>query len=198
MPRAGPDCGRLPTSSARRCSTSWARAWPARGCSTPVRERVRWASRRSAVAPHTSRSSIGTGALSISSPRTWLDAPCWMVTRLCSADLGSEIHRIGPAANFDLIFLDPPYDTDTVVLAARGPRLAGRRRPADRRYARRAGAPGAAVEGLQRTREVTSGDSALGFYAKNLVLPGRMIRGVNPGARRPDGEGAKSELIGHQ
>ena len=82
------------------------------------------------------------------------------------ADLGSEIHRIRPAANFDLIFLDPPYDTDTVVLA----RAVRDWLAADGllivEYARRAGAQGAAVEGLQRTREVTSGDSALGFYAR--------------------------------
>ncbi|HEX2311889.1 MAG TPA: hypothetical protein VHH91_14350, partial [Vicinamibacterales bacterium] len=61
-------------------------------------------------------------------------------------------------------FLDPPYDTDTAVLA----RAVRDWLAADGllivEYARRAGAPGAAVEGLQRTREVRAGDSALGFY----------------------------------
>jgi 16S rRNA (guanine(966)-N(2))-methyltransferase RsmD len=81
------------------------------------------------------------------------------------ADLGSEAAGIRPAADFDFIFLDPPYDTDAAVLA----RAVRDWLAADGllvvEYARRAGAPGA-VEGLQQTREVTSGDSALGFYAK--------------------------------
>jgi 16S rRNA (guanine966-N2)-methyltransferase len=81
------------------------------------------------------------------------------------ADLGSEAQRLRQATEFDFIFLDPPYDTDSAVLA----RAVGDWLAADGvliiEYARRTGAP-RAVEGLQRTREVTSGDSALGFYVK--------------------------------
>jgi 16S rRNA (guanine966-N2)-methyltransferase len=85
-------------------------------------------------------------------------------TLIC-ADLGSEAHRLRHATDFDVIFLDPPYDTDATVLA----RAVGDRLAADGvlliEYARRTGAP-SDIEDLQRTREVTSGDSALGFYVK--------------------------------
>jgi 16S rRNA (guanine966-N2)-methyltransferase len=68
-----------------------------------------------------------------------------------------------PQADFDFIFLDPPYDTDASAIGrAVGPWLA----PDGMlivEYARRAGAP-ASIDGLQKVREVTSGDSALGFY----------------------------------
>jgi 16S rRNA (guanine966-N2)-methyltransferase len=78
------------------------------------------------------------------------------------ADLGSPAAR-PPQAAFDLIFLDPPYDTDpAVVVRAVGEWLA----PDGLlvvEYARRRGAP-SLVGALERTREVTSGDSALGFY----------------------------------
>jgi 16S rRNA (guanine966-N2)-methyltransferase len=84
---------------------------------------------------------------------------------LVRADLGTEAHRLRPSSDYDFIFLDPPYDTDTAALA----RAVRDWLAADGvlviEYARRAGAP-ADVEGLQRTREVTSGDSALGFYVK--------------------------------
>jgi 16S rRNA (guanine966-N2)-methyltransferase len=78
------------------------------------------------------------------------------------ADLGSDAAR-PPQAAFDLIFLDPPYDTDPAVVA----RAVGEWLAPDGllvvEYARRTGAP-ASIEGLQRTREVRAGDSALGFY----------------------------------
>ena len=82
------------------------------------------------------------------------------------ADLCDDAARLRHATDFDFVFLDPPYDTDTAVLA----RAVRDWLAADGlliiEYARRAGAP-AGVEGLQRTREVTSGDSALGFYVRS-------------------------------
>ena len=69
------------------------------------------------------------------------------------------------AAPFDIMFFDPPYDEQVDdVLAAAGERLApdgvlvlehARRRMSPERLGR-----------LQRTRDVTSGDSALAWYAK--------------------------------
>jgi 16S rRNA (guanine966-N2)-methyltransferase len=81
------------------------------------------------------------------------------------ADLGSEAQHLRHATDFDFIFLDPPYDTESAVLAgAVGDWLAAEG-VLIIEYARRTGAPGG-IEGLRRTREVTSGDSALGFYVK--------------------------------
>jgi 16S rRNA (guanine966-N2)-methyltransferase len=84
---------------------------------------------------------------------------------LLRADLGSQTGGLRHGTDFDFIFLDPPYDTDSALLArAVRDRLAAGGLLAIE-YARRAGSP-ADVEGLRRTREVTSGDSALGFYVK--------------------------------
>jgi len=82
---------------------------------------------------------------------------------LIRADLGA-VARI-PQAEFDLIFLDPPYDADTSVtvgavaewLAPDGLLIV--------EYAKRTGGP-PLIDRLRRTREVMSGDSALGFYAR--------------------------------
>ena len=78
------------------------------------------------------------------------------------ADLDGASARV-PQADFDFIFLDPPYDTDASVIGcAVGPWLA----PDGMlivEHARRTGAP-AGMDGLQKVREVTSGDSALGLY----------------------------------
>jgi 16S rRNA (guanine966-N2)-methyltransferase len=84
---------------------------------------------------------------------------------IVQADLGTEAHRIRPAADFDVIFLDPPYDTDTAAIARAVRDWLATDGLLIVEYARRAGAP-APVEGLQRTREVMSGDSALAFYAR--------------------------------
>jgi 16S rRNA (guanine966-N2)-methyltransferase len=84
------------------------------------------------------------------------------------ADLGTAARP--PQTVFDLILLDPPYDADpAVVVRAVGEWLA----PDGLlvvEYARRRGAP-AAVGGLHRTREVRSGDSALGFYRHATESP---------------------------
>jgi 16S rRNA (guanine966-N2)-methyltransferase len=66
-------------------------------------------------------------------------------------------------ASFDFVLLDPPYDqTADEPISAAGPRLA-----ADGvlvlEHARRQPAP-ASAGALLRTRQVTSGDSALSFY----------------------------------
>ena len=71
-------------------------------------------------------------------------------------------------ASVDLVLLDPPYgQTPDEPISAAGPKLA-----ADGvlvlEHARRQPAPASAGT-LQRTRQVTSGDSALSFY----VLAGR-------------------------
>jgi 16S rRNA G966 N2-methylase RsmD len=69
-------------------------------------------------------------------------------------------------ASFDIVFLDPPYGADELqgALAAAAPFVA-----ADSlliiEHAKRDRAP-EAVEGLVRTRELVSGDSALSFYAR--------------------------------
>jgi 16S rRNA (guanine966-N2)-methyltransferase len=78
------------------------------------------------------------------------------------ADLDGGAARVRQA-DFDFIFLDPPYDTDASVMG----RAVGCWLAPDGmlivEHARRAGAP-ASMDGLQKVREVTSGDSALGFY----------------------------------
>jgi 16S rRNA (guanine966-N2)-methyltransferase len=78
------------------------------------------------------------------------------------ADLGSSAASVPPAV-FDLIFLDPPYDTDPAVVA----RAVGTWLAPDGllvvEYARRTAAP-TIIDGVVRFREVVSGDSALGFY----------------------------------
>jgi 16S rRNA G966 N2-methylase RsmD len=72
-----------------------------------------------------------------------------------------------PAAPFDLVFLDPPYDEPdlTASIAAAEPLMASegllvlehaRRRPAPEGVGR-----------LRRTRDLTSGDSALAFYQRS-------------------------------
>jgi 16S rRNA (guanine966-N2)-methyltransferase len=73
-------------------------------------------------------------------------------------------------AVFDLIFLDPPYETNpSDAIATVEPALV----PDGLlviEYARRPGGPEAAA-GLTRVREVGSGASALGFYARVPVAP---------------------------
>jgi 16S rRNA G966 N2-methylase RsmD len=72
--------------------------------------------------------------------------------------------RIG-AARFDLIFLDPPYDQAKMLAALHAAvPLVGAGTLLVLEHARRDPTP-ASVERLARTRELTSGDSALAFYA---------------------------------
>jgi 16S rRNA (guanine966-N2)-methyltransferase len=86
------------------------------------------------------------------------------------ADLGSAAARL-PQTLFDFIFLDPPYDAD----AADAARAVGEWLSPDGllvvEYARRTAAP-ETIDGLRRVREVTSGDSALGFYARRQTVSG--------------------------
>jgi 16S rRNA (guanine966-N2)-methyltransferase len=77
-----------------------------------------------------------------------------------------DLVRSGPQAFrtvFDLIFLDPPYETNpAAALSAVAPTLA----PGGLlvvEHAKRMEAP-AEIGHLRRAREVTAGDSALGFY----------------------------------
>jgi 16S rRNA (guanine(966)-N(2))-methyltransferase RsmD len=69
-----------------------------------------------------------------------------------------------PAQPYDLIFLDPPYDTDPVAVART---IAGRLQPDGLLVIehRRGRVMPDRIEHLARTREVPSGDSALAFYA---------------------------------
>ena len=68
------------------------------------------------------------------------------------------------SGSFDLVFLDPPYDSDEVLDALE---LAGRRLAAGGvialEHAARRDAPDA-VPGLTRVRRIVAGDSALSFY----------------------------------
>ena len=78
------------------------------------------------------------------------------------ADLGTAAPHL-PPAGFDLIFLDPPYDTDpaVVVRAVEESLAPGGLLVVE--HARRRETP-EAIGRLVRVRVVTSGDSALGFY----------------------------------
>ncbi len=71
------------------------------------------------------------------------------------------------AGDFEVLFLDPPYDADagrlSAVLAQAGDRLA-EAGVLVLEHGRRQGAPDAAGR-LVRTRVIASGDSALSFYA---------------------------------
>jgi len=92
-------------------------------------------------------------------------ARCGVVDRyaIIRADCGSGAFT-EPQALFDLVFLDPPYDTDAAVLADA---VACRLAPGGLmivEHARRTGAP-VRIGTLERSREVVSGDSALSFYA---------------------------------
>ena len=71
-----------------------------------------------------------------------------------------------PAADaFDMIFLDPPYGAADAGRGARHRVAARRRQPRSSiiEHARRDAAPESGGA-LVRTRELTSGDSALAFY----------------------------------
>ena len=79
------------------------------------------------------------------------------------ADLGSPGTHL-PPSSFDLIFLDPPYDTDPVEVMGR---VGGWLRPGGRlvlEHARRREPPEVAGV-LTRVRRVQAGDSVLAFYA---------------------------------
>ena len=83
----------------------------------------------------------------------------------------ADLVRSGPAAFstvFDLIFLDPPYETDpAAAVSALAPALAPQGLLVIE-HARRTDAPAAAGR-LQRVREVVAGDSALSFYRPSDV-----------------------------
>jgi 16S rRNA (guanine(966)-N(2))-methyltransferase RsmD len=76
------------------------------------------------------------------------------------ADVGSR------GGSFDLMFLDPPYGALELAaaLAAAEPLMGAETRLVVE-HAKRDHAP-EGIPGLERTREVTSGDSALAFYVK--------------------------------
>jgi 16S rRNA (guanine966-N2)-methyltransferase len=83
-------------------------------------------------------------------------------------DLGRREEPL--TADFDLVILDPPYDTNAAsVLEAVAPMLA----PDGLlvlEYDRRRGAPVESA-GLTRVREAVAGDSALGFYRRTTPTP---------------------------
>ena len=81
--------------------------------------------------------------------------------------------RPGEAA-FDVIFLDPPYgSTDLSDALASAEPLVGDATLLVIEHATRDPAPGRAGR-LARTREVTSGDSALAFYRRSPDVDGRL------------------------
>jgi 16S rRNA (guanine(966)-N(2))-methyltransferase RsmD len=103
------------------------------------------------------------------------------------ADVGAALDALPAADAFDLILLDPPYDSDNVsaALDAAARRLsregvvvlerASRREPAD-------------AAGLQRTRDVKSGDSTLTFFRRRDSASGDPDANHDPGRATPGGE----------
>jgi 16S rRNA (guanine(966)-N(2))-methyltransferase RsmD len=82
------------------------------------------------------------------------------------AGFADAIPRLGRGAGFDLVFLDPPYGAVELAGAidAAGPLVGvGTRLVVE--HAARDRAP-ERTGGLERTRELTSGDSALAFYRR--------------------------------
>jgi 16S rRNA (guanine966-N2)-methyltransferase len=80
------------------------------------------------------------------------------------ADLDRAGSRL-PHAEFDLVFLDPPYDMDPVaMMQAAGEWLAASGQLVVEHATRRAVPE--RVGGLHRVRQVVAGDSALGFYVR--------------------------------
>jgi 16S rRNA (guanine966-N2)-methyltransferase len=77
-----------------------------------------------------------------------------------------------PSAGFDIVFLDPPYGGANLIeaLDAAAP-LVGAETLLVLEHARRDESP-VQRGGLQRTRVLTSGDSALGFYRQLHATPG--------------------------
>jgi 16S rRNA (guanine(966)-N(2))-methyltransferase RsmD len=75
-------------------------------------------------------------------------------------------HKRLPEPGFDIIFLDPPYGKDEMIeaLTVAAP-LAGEATLVVLEHAKRDGSPDE-IAGLTRTRALTSGDSALSFYAR--------------------------------
>jgi 16S rRNA (guanine966-N2)-methyltransferase len=93
-------------------------------------------------------------------------ARCGITDRfvIIRGDLSSLSTRV-PHSAFDLIFLDPPYDTDPVeVMRAVGERLGAEGRLVVEHARRRVMPP--RVGNLAEVRRVASGDSVLAFYAR--------------------------------
>jgi|SRR5579871_1899300 len=92
--------------------------------------------------------------------------------RACGVADGYVIIRAGvagaaanlPPASFDLVLLDPPYETDATEAIAPAARLLAANGTLVLEHARRSPAPEVVGE-LTRTREVASGDSALALYS---------------------------------
>jgi 16S rRNA (guanine966-N2)-methyltransferase len=91
---------------------------------------------------------------------------CGMADRcaIIRADLGHTTARV-PHQAYDLIFLDPPYDTEPEVVA----RVVGEWLHPEGslivEHARRRTVP-ERIDGLRCVRHLLSGDSALGFYVR--------------------------------
>jgi 16S rRNA (guanine(966)-N(2))-methyltransferase RsmD len=79
------------------------------------------------------------------------------------AGIDRAVATLAPAS-FDLVVLDPPYDQPLEPIVARVAPLVAANGTLVVEHARRQPSPTAAG-GLTRTREVTSGDSALTFYS---------------------------------
>jgi 16S rRNA (guanine966-N2)-methyltransferase len=79
------------------------------------------------------------------------------------AGIDRAVTDLAPAS-FDLVLLDPPYDAQLEPIVGRVARLLAANGALVLEHARRQASP-ASAGGLTRTREVTSGDSALAFYS---------------------------------
>ena len=76
-----------------------------------------------------------------------------------------RLDPLGPIDIFDLVLLDPPYDDPPAEVIAMVAHLVAPGGLLVIEHARRRTAPEAAA-GLARTRQITSGDSMLSFYAR--------------------------------
>ena len=168
----GTACGRRPTSCARRCSTCSARTLAARASSTAMPAPARSASRRSAGARRTSRSSraIRGRRPDRGEPAALRRHDRYAIIRAEFAGVAARLLRPTPAepekeaGQFDVIFLDPPYGAEEMAAAlAAAARLASPDTRVVIEHARRDAAPAEAGQ-LRLTRSLPSGDSALAFY----------------------------------
>ena len=103
------------------------------------------------------------------------------------ADVGAALNALPAPDAFDLILLDPPYDSDTVsaALDAAARRLTDDGIVVLERASRRE--PAGAAQ-LQRTRDVKSGDSTLTFFTRLDSLSGQTDASPDSGRATPEGE----------
>jgi 16S rRNA (guanine966-N2)-methyltransferase len=127
---------------------------------TRAAERSEAARRNGARPPGRASDAVG-GSGGAPPPRT-NDAPYAIIR----AGFASAARRLAGSA-FDILFLDPPYGAEHFAEAVRSAApLVGEHTLLVVEHAKRDAAP-ESHEGLTRTRELVSGDSALAFYVRS-------------------------------